>query len=733
MANQSDNEQLMLELTNRARLDPAGEAARFGIDLNEGLAPGTLASTARQPLAMNDFLLASADGHSTWMIATNTFSHTGSGGTSPGDRMANAGYVFTGSWTWGENIAWRGTSGAPDLTAMIITQHEDLFVDTGISGRGHRLNILNDAFREVGIGQESGVFNGYNSSMVTQDFAKSGSNAFISGVIYGDSNHDDFYSVGEGASGVIIAAGSSTTSGASGGYSLGVTAAAHSVTFSGGGIATAMTVEVDLSAGNVKLDVVDTTKILSSGTISLGSGAHDVTLLGVANINATGTASADVISGNKGANTLIGGAGADVIDGGAGSDAVSFASSASGVTVRLWNGTGSGGDAAGDTYTSIENVIGSSHSDILVGSFGTGNFLSGGLGDDYLFGLSGYDALYGGWGNDLLDGGSQGDRLDGSIGSDTVTYANSASGVTVKLYNGSASGGDATGDTLISIENLIGSSSADVLIGSYGQSNFLSGGVGNDYLFGLSGIDALYGGWGNDLLEGGGDADTLNGSIGIDTASYASSAGAVTVRLYNGTGSGNDAHGDTLVDIENLIGSGFDDALIGAYGVDNMLEGGAGADYLNGLTGSNTVSYASSASGVTIRLYNSTGTGGDATGDTLVGFDNVLGSNTGDTLIGSYGVGNIINGGGGGDHLFGLTGDDTFAFNDNFGNDVIHDFTDGAEFMDMSASSLSAADLRIEVVGSDTVVHFDQVDATISDTITLAGISSGIDASDFIF
>ncbi len=490
-----------------------------------------------------------------------------------------------------------------------------------------------------------------------------------------------------------------------------------------------------------------------------------------------GTAGDDNIVGGLGSDLLEGRAGPDNLDGGSGNDTTSYTESAAPVTVRLFNGTGVGGDAQGDVLTNIENIIGSSNNDSLIGAYSQDNTLEGGGGSDYLNGLTGNntvsysgsqasvtvrlwngtgaggdaegdmlvnfaniigsanpDALIGAYSqNNTIEGGGGNDYINGLSGSNAVSYMGSTAAVTVRLYNGTGTGGDAEGDTLVNMQNIIGSTHNDTLIGTYNSANFISGGLGNDYLFGLSGGDALYGGWGDDLLDGGDGADSLNGGIGIDTATYASSAGNVTVRLYNGTGVGSQAHGDVLNGIENLVGSAFVDSLIGSYGVDNVLEGGPGADYLDGLTGNNTASYAGSATGVTAKLWNGTGIGGDANGDTLVNFQNLIGSAQADTLIGSYVTDNVINGGEGNDHMFGLTGDDSFAFNDNFGNDTIHDFNNGSEFMDMSGSSLTAADLRIEVVGSDTIVHFDQVNAAISDTITLSGIISGIDSADFIF
>ncbi len=128
-------EQYMLELVNRARANPVAEAAMDGIDLNEGLSPGTIPTNAVQPLAFNPDLITSARGHSQWMLTNGFFSHyeTNSLGTvlDPGDRMTNAGYVFSGSWAWGENISWEGTTGPPPPVAPTVEDEENnLFIDT---------------------------------------------------------------------------------------------------------------------------------------------------------------------------------------------------------------------------------------------------------------------------------------------------------------------------------------------------------------------------------------------------------------------------------------------------------------------------------------------------------------------------------------------------------------------------------------------------------------------------
>src|SRR4028118_206419 len=103
----SAQEQLLLELINRARLDPSGEAARYGISLNEGLASGTISAAAKAPLAFDFDLNQSAAGHSSWMLNQDIFSHTGAGGSSSNDRMRSAGYDFDGYWGSAENTSWR--------------------------------------------------------------------------------------------------------------------------------------------------------------------------------------------------------------------------------------------------------------------------------------------------------------------------------------------------------------------------------------------------------------------------------------------------------------------------------------------------------------------------------------------------------------------------------------------------------------------------------------------------
>jgi hypothetical protein len=250
-------EQLMLELVNRARANPVAEAARLGIDLNEGLPAGTILPGFRPPLMFEPRLISAARGHSSWMLSAQTFSHAGQGGSTPRQRMEAAGYAFTGSWANGENIAWGGTTGTLDLTAETRELHDGLF-----RSPDHRENLCAAGFREVGIGVLSGVFDGYNAGMIAQKFAASGSQPLrcVTGVVFVDRNGDGRYDAGEGIPGVRVLPEGGTwdavTSG-SGGFAVPYsgTSGALNVAFSGPGIRTAERRTVTRTGQHVKLDL----------------------------------------------------------------------------------------------------------------------------------------------------------------------------------------------------------------------------------------------------------------------------------------------------------------------------------------------------------------------------------------------------------------------------------------------------------------------------------------------
>ncbi len=117
------------------------------------------------PLTFNGDLNEASEDHSTWMLGTDTFSHTGQSGSSAGDRIVAAGYELEGNWTWGENIGWQSERGAPGLADDVEDIHQSL-----MNSPGHRANILNPSFEEIGIGIERGDFENFDSVMVTQNF-----------------------------------------------------------------------------------------------------------------------------------------------------------------------------------------------------------------------------------------------------------------------------------------------------------------------------------------------------------------------------------------------------------------------------------------------------------------------------------------------------------------------------------------------------------------------------------
>lgn len=225
-------EQYMLELVNFARATPEAEAARLGITLNQGLDAGTLDGTAKQPLAFHPLLFVSARAHSDWMLETDTFDHTGINGSTPTERMIAAGYEFVAPWSSGENISWNGTTSKLNPVTATKGMHEGLF-----KSPGHRKNLMNGRYAEVGIGLRQGQYTydydgkTYNSLMGTQNFALSGAsyNPFVVGVVFNDSNKNYFYDPGEGIAGVKV-----TVSG-SGYYAITSESGGYAVPYTAGG------------------------------------------------------------------------------------------------------------------------------------------------------------------------------------------------------------------------------------------------------------------------------------------------------------------------------------------------------------------------------------------------------------------------------------------------------------------------------------------------------------------
>ena len=307
--------------------------------------------------------------------------------------------------------------------------------------------------------------------------------------------------------------------------------------------------------------------------------------------------------------------------------------------------------------TIIENANGGSGADTITGN-GVANVLNGNAGND---------SIDGGSGNDSITGGLGADTMIGGVGIDTLVYTGSTAGVTVNLATNAVAGGHAAGDVISLFENVTGSALADNLTGS----------TGDNVILGAAG------------------ADTMNGGTGVDTVSYAGSNVAVQVNILANTAAGGHAAGDIISNFENIIGSSFNDtltgntlansiagglgndsisggtgndilngetgndSLLGGDGLDTLL-GGIGADAMDGGLGVDTLSYVGSTA-VTVNLTTNTVSGGHATGDTILGFENVLGSAYADNIMGNA-LANTITGGAGADTLNGSTGLDTLSY-----------------------------------------------------------------------
>ncbi|MGO1079695.1 calcium-binding protein [Inquilinus sp. CA228] len=492
-----------------------------------------------------------------------------------------------------------------------------------------------------------------------------------------------------------------------------------------------------------------------------GTFGHGDTLTGSAAANGlTGRGGDDILSGLAGDDQLVGGSGDDILRGGAGADAldgssgidlVSFYGAAAAVTVFLSTGIGNNGDAEGDTYAAIENVNGGTAGDVVFGS-ADANVLNGFEGNDQLIGLDGNDTLDGGVGDDLLSGRIGADTLRGGAGIDIILYSGTAA-VTVNLSTGLGTGGDAEGDVISGVENIVGTVEfGDTLIGS-SVANRLQGQGGNDVLNGLGGADMLFGDAGSDIVSGGDGDDFLHVSAGVDVIDGGAgrdtivfdhamvcdfqatvfdadiagdfwpnfeviqgSAGDDLIRttaffaLELRGGAGNDTLA-TAVDAafgDTLSGEDGNDSLDGGVG-DDVLRGGAGADALAGAAGTDTASYYSGTVGVVVSLASGLGGGGEAQGDTLSGIENLSGSQGSDSLYGDAGA-NVLQGWNGNDALFGRAGKDTLtggAGTDRFTFTALSDSVVGANadrITDFSHAQgdridLAAIDARTSVAG----------------------------------
>lgn len=297
----------------------------------------------------------------------------------------------------------------------------------------------------------------------------------------------------------------------------------------------------------------------NAGIVGLAGGMRGDTLIGGLNN--------DILNGYEGNDVLIGGLGADAFNGGIGSDTVSYASASSRIRVSAaYGGTDNFGDAAGDTFVSIERFIGSAFDDEFYPD--TDVTVEGGAGADRI-----------------------GSFTDSRI---ILSYEHSAEGVSVNLTTNKVSGGDATGDKIGYMAGVIGSANSDLLIGRTGFDTYLDGNGGLDTIIGSDGNDTItvsgtwasvFGGAGNDQLvirTDGGSTVALDNSVSqieqilvrgggeADLSALAQSTG--TIRIASAGGSVIGTQGG-----ERIVGSVASDTIAGDGGTDR-LSGGEGAD-----------------------------------------------------------------------------------------------------------------------------------------------------------
>jgi hypothetical protein len=477
-----------------------------------------------------------------------------------------------------------------------------------------------------------------------------------------------------------------------------------------------------------------------SGTLALGGGHYAIYLgadgetvhggagggiivggTGIDHI--TGGAGNDLIDGggSGGGDMLHGGTGGDVLDGGGGINTISFQSEPGDIGVSLLEQNGYQ-DIKVNHWVSLsnfQNLIGSTHNDIL-------------LGDNN---------------DNVIDGGGGNDVMDGLGGTNTASFASAATGVTVSLaLQGSAQATGVGSDTLSDFQNLIGSAFSDHLTGD-ANGNLIDGDGGDDVLDGgggtntvtfasarsgvtvslalqgqaqvtgvgtdtLSNFQNLVGSAFNDVLAGDSGNNTIDGGGGANTVSYASAGAAVTVDLSGGTATGAASGADTLFNIQSVIGSAFDDDLI-VGGQSGRYDGGGGINTLDFRHANSVV--IDLAQGLASNL---------AISDTLANIQNVIGSNENDRII--FGTAS-------GDATGGL-GADTFIYRPGDGNDVITDFTHTqGDKIDLSAfsfvQSLQDVKLAASQQSADTVIALPGSGSLTLQGVTLSTLSNG----DFLF
>lgn len=450
--------------------------------------------------------------------------------------------------------------------------------------------------------------------------------------------------------------------------------------------------------------------VLASVSHALGLYIEDLTLVGTADIDGTGNFLGNTITGNAGANVLDGGSGTDTLIGGLGNDTLRSSDGSD----RLLGGVGD------DQYLILEG-------DEVIERFGQGvDTVTVQVSRSYALGrqienlvLLGFDvdgygnlldnAITGTLGANLIDGGRGADRLAGLAGNDVYLVDNAGDVVVEEIDAGideivstvtQTLAANVENLTLAGVRRINGNGNAlDNRIVGNAAVNILRGGAGNDTLIGGGNADSLSGDDGDDMLVGSADGETFNGGTGVDTVSYFSIAGSVSIALGRTAAQDTGAGGrDTLLAIENVEGSNVGDDTLTGGGNDNRIAGNGGNDRLSGAAGNDTLlggegddtiladvgndtidggsgidllSFAAATSAVSVDLgivtAQTTGQGDDA----IRNIERVEGSNTAaDRIAGNhldnqlYGLGgnDVLSGGDGADLLDGGAGTDTASY-----------------------------------------------------------------------
>ena len=329
--------------------------------------------------------------------------------------------------------------------------------------------------------------------------------------------------------------------------------------------------------------------------------------------------------------------------------------------------------SVGSTY--LLNVSVTGHANDNIYSIGA-DTINGGEGDDIIYGMEGDDILNGDAGDDLIEGGLGADTMDGGTGTgDIVSYSSSSAAVSINLLTNTISGGDATGDTIVNLENIIGSAFDDFLRGIGTGTYSIRAGAGNDQITssGATSVERFFGEAGNDRIEFQAD---------IDPAGYRfdGGTGTDTLELF-GSGASTNFQASTITSMENLnilasAGSNYDvlfrDSQFGFTTVTN----GAHVGQTHQVTIQMFGTFILDISGVTFTGFTEPGDQvnifGDGSVENITGASNVannIDGGDGDDTIEGGALGDTLNGGGGNDIID--SGEGVDIVNGDAGDDTV--------------------------------------------------------------